>query len=317
MNFQSAPPTTTDANIFLALIDGARETDMNTNGLTWPQIQYWAIACSLGIAGIVFIVGAQFIALPSLTTIGGEIGVALLTSGILAGLVEPFFRQEFARDAFLAAFRYVLPPEYKDEVGKILRNAFIGERQKWRVQIDRVAEDTVVVMTSFEKVIANKTSSTQKKSGLFTTFDFNFPQGPSEILQCGIESGHNKVEEFNLEKSKGEIRATTEEINIGPGESARVWGLARQYRRANDIIYETFTTPAIDPEIEVIIPDDMMFTKEFGTIGDIEDERYTKRFKLRGVYFPGQYMLVRWWPRDSLNDKKPEASVAVQTPDRS
>jgi hypothetical protein len=33
-----------------------------------------------------------------------ELGRGIFTAGILAALVEPFFRKEFARDAFEAAF---------------------------------------------------------------------------------------------------------------------------------------------------------------------------------------------------------------------
>jgi hypothetical protein len=60
-----------------------------------------------------------------------ELRPGVFTAGILAYLVEPFFRREFARDAFLSAFRYVLPTlsafryvlptEFRDEVAKILR----------------------------------------------------------------------------------------------------------------------------------------------------------------------------------------------------
>ena len=272
-------------------------------GLTWPQIRYWGTCFALVVVGV------------AATTWGGpwetsrpfvkELGPGVFTAGILAALVEPFFRKEFARDAFVAAFRYVLPKEFKDEIGKILRNEFIAERQTWRIEIARVNNDIVAVTTSFERVLTNKTSTTQKKGGLYTVPEFCFPCGNTEIIECGVKSGSETIEEFERVNDRNIIRATTKEVDVLPGKTAIVWGKAVQYRRANDAVYETFGTPAVDPEIEVVIPDDMLHVFEFGTVGDVEESRFSKKYKLRGVYFPGQYMLVRWWP-------KPQEHLAAQ-----
>jgi len=286
-----------DADILVALTGSykARGTDMD--GLTWPQIRYWGIALLLIIAGLAAIIGAQFIPWEGVKVVVGEIGIASLIAGILAGLVEPFFRGEFARDAFLAAFRYVLPDEFKNEVGKILRNVFITERQTWRVEIVRENEETVKVTTSFEWLLENKTSTTQKKNGLYSVPEFDFPNGRTEIVECGIQSGDQRLMEFHSTNHENVITASTDEIDVAPGTTALVWGKAVQYRRTSDLVYETFGTPAVDPVIEVVISDDFQHVKEFGTVGDVEEARYSPRYQLRGVYFPGQYMLVRWWPR--------------------
>jgi hypothetical protein len=43
----------------------------------------------------------------------------------------------------------------------------------------------------------------------------------------------------------------------------------------------------------------MLHYKEFGTVGDVEKAQLSNKYTLRGVYFPGQYMLVQWWPKPS------------------
>jgi hypothetical protein len=154
-------------------------------------------------------------------------------------------------------------------------------------------------------VIENKTSSTQKKGDLYTVPEFHFPNGDVDILECGIVSGDNRKEEFNIERLEYVAKATTEEVEIPPGGKATVWGKAVQFKRQNDVIYEVFGTPAVNPEIEVIIPDDMDHVFQFGTIGDTKQERYAKRYQLHGVYFPGQYMLVQWWPRPAAPTPAP------------
>jgi hypothetical protein len=261
------------------------------------QIGYWAVSALLMFTGLVAVIASQWIVREGPRLVIGEIGAAVLTAGILAALVEPFFRREFAKDAFLAAFRYVLPPEFREEVQKILRNIFICERQIWTVEVKRINEDVVFVTTSFDRNLINKTSTTQKKSGLYTIPEFHFPNGESIILECGIENENERINDFQTERKEQVVRATTKEISVPPGKTVRVWGKATQYRRSRDIIYETFGTPAINPEIEVVVPDDMMHTTEFGTIGDVKEARYTKRYQLHGVYFPGQYMFVQWWPK--------------------
>ncbi len=143
-------------------------------GLTWPQIRYWAIAISLGIGGLVALIVAQFLPWQGARFVVGEIGVACLIAGILAGLVEPFFREEFARDAFLAAFRYVLPRELKNEVERILKFNFISDKHVWNIKIEKVDDDTVCITISYERRIKNITSSDQKCRGFYQVFEWGF-----------------------------------------------------------------------------------------------------------------------------------------------
>jgi hypothetical protein len=98
-----------------------------------------------------------------------ELGPGLFTAGILGLLVDPFLRRELARDAFLALFRYVLPNEFKDEVEKILRFEFVAEKQLWTAKIDKINgdDDTVLVTTSFDKTVKNRSKSSRKNRGYY------------------------------------------------------------------------------------------------------------------------------------------------------
>src|SRR6516165_4671704 len=109
------------------------------HGPTWAQIRYWLICFGLVAIGI----GATIWGGPWETyrSIIKELGPGIFTAGILASLVEPFFRREFARDAFLASFRYVLPEEFKEEIAKIIRFEFVATKQIWGVQIEKVSAD--------------------------------------------------------------------------------------------------------------------------------------------------------------------------------
>lgn len=96
----------------------------------------------------------------------------------------------------------------------------------------------------------------------------------------------------------------TPEIVVPPDKKARLWGRATQYRRTNGDVFEIFREPIVNPEIEVIL-DEKQFDHivTFGTYGDVSKSQYANHYTLSGVYFPGQFMVVRWWPKPPLETK--------------
>jgi hypothetical protein len=128
------------------LEEGAMSDAQERNGLTRSQIVYWVITLALLVGGGVGTLIGEYV--PFVGWIIKELGPGFFTAGILAALVEPHFRREFARDAFLAAFRYVLPREFKEEVEKIIRFEFIAERQVWTVRVDRIEGDDETVLVT-------------------------------------------------------------------------------------------------------------------------------------------------------------------------
>jgi hypothetical protein len=96
------------------------------------------------------------------------------------------------------------------------------------------------------------------------------------------------------------VEIKTPDLMVKPDKTARVWGKATQYRRTNDCIWETFRVPIVNPEIKVSIDEnEFSHDVQFGTYGDRSKAEYSNHYTLSGVYFPGQYMFVRWWPRRS------------------
>ena len=81
-------------------------------GLTWSQFIYWLTCVALILGGLAMASCSHLLPWGWLQAVVKDLGTGLLIAGILASFVEPFFRKEFARDAFLAAFRRVLPDEF-------------------------------------------------------------------------------------------------------------------------------------------------------------------------------------------------------------
>jgi len=269
-------------------------------GLTWPQVKYWGTTALLGLLGLALVVAAQFIGREEIRSVVSEFGVAILIAGILAGVVEPYFRKEFARDAFLAAFRYVLPTEFREEVEKILRFDFIAERQVWTVKVDKVSDEVVLVTTTYERTIRNKTKSSRVAKAWYEAEDYKFPNG-STTVECSIQAGDSDpLLSVGQDIGEHDAEAKTADLMIPPEGIAKVWGKGSQFRRTNDSMYENFRVPIINPEIEVIInEEEFSHAIAFGTHGGWTKLKYKNHYTLSGVYFPGQFMWVRWWPKNS------------------
>src|SRR5262245_44463209 len=92
-----------------------------------------AVGAALGGRGMVWLVAAVMTALgvtgsilhnelpwPWAQHLARDLAVALFVAGLLAASVDTFFKTEFARDVFNAAFAYFLPNELKQEIKRII-----------------------------------------------------------------------------------------------------------------------------------------------------------------------------------------------------
>jgi hypothetical protein len=276
---------------------------------TWAEVRYWLVSWALFFGGGAATIWGDLIpwgvGLPV-----KELAPGVFTAGILALLVEPFFRNEFARDAFLASFRYVLPPEFRDEIEKIIRFEFVSEKQVWTVKVDKVSDSVVLVTTTYERTVRNKTKSKEPVFAWYEVEDYQFSEGATKVLDCSIQDDNEPVQSFQQNIREHDVEAKTAAIMVPPDGIAKVSGKALQYRRTNDSVFETFRDPIINPEIEVLIDDNEFFhVITFGTYGKYTTSKYKNHYTLSGVYFPGQFMYVRWWPKKGHHELIEPAAV--------
>jgi hypothetical protein len=262
--------------------------------------------------GVMFIVGAGGLILANAWPWGlaqrftEAFSTALLVAAFLALSVDISLKTQLLRDAFSAAYQYILPRELKNEIPKLMKFDFVAERHNWTVAIEKHDEETVRVTTSIERRLKNVTSGTRNAVGLYQTFDFGFKQGKSEILEYRAKTEDGRT--IDAENAKlvapHSIEARIKgDLSVPPGKQITLHGKAVQYRRYIDIMFETFLYPAVNPEINVIIPDEFEFEVQFGTEGEgKEKDQYMNRFRLTGAYIPGQFMLVRWWPKSPFGE---------------
>jgi hypothetical protein len=167
------------------------------------------------------------------------------------------------------------------------------------VRIDKVSEQVVLVTTTYERTVRNKTKSNSATQAWYEAEDYKFPNG-STTVECGIQADSHPLRSAGQDNREHDAEAKTTDLTIPPEGIAKVWGKGTQFRRTNDSMLENFRVPIINPEIEVIIDEEeFSHAIAFGTHGDWTKSPYSNHYTLSGVYFPGQFMWVRWWPKNS------------------
>jgi hypothetical protein len=293
------------------------QMDNDTQLAKFERLRLRTIFAGLAIAGVVLNIVSDYIShyiLEWFDLTLKELGTALIVSAVLGATVDIFLKGELARDAFVAAFRYVLPAQFKEEVSKILTHPFISKDHTWKVKIAKIDETVTVVTTTVERKIENRTSSDHERGALYIIPEYDYENFTAEILECAIEMNGEKHSRFSLQCYTNEIKATSDsKFKIAPGESAKISVKAKQYRRINDSVMETFIDPIINPVIEVESDNTLFEHKiEFGTKGHYERSEFYNKYSLDAVYFPGQYMYVRWWPKKD-HPKLPEAAMPISS----
>ena len=101
---------------------------MSDDSIPKSQFQLWMLlgaAFILGLSGAIF---APAFPYPWMQRISEDLGLSLITASILGITVDRALKIEIVRDVFNVAFRYVLPPELKEEIFTIINYRFICDR---------------------------------------------------------------------------------------------------------------------------------------------------------------------------------------------
>ena len=265
----------------------------------------WQKLAGLAVLGLALIVGPHlneaYIWHP-LVIISEGIGIAVLSSAILAFTIERWLRADLSKDIFLTAIGHQLPINYREalkaELIRLSEYKFLCERHVLKVTIQPIDDNCVRAVMAIDRVIRNITSSTVELANQIHIDEWNFAQEHSSIAECQIELvGSNKPTKFAGTKTfpNGSILAETKKIKMGAGECARLNSKSAEIRRPTDEISIVFAAPTLKPTIEVDAPDHFRVEVTFGPDAQSETERYTSRRTLDGTYWPLQRMRIHWW----------------------
>jgi hypothetical protein len=91
-----------------------------------------------------------------------DLSVALFVAAFLAMTVDRFFKAAFARDAFYAAFSYVLPSELKQEINRIINYKFLCDKHDTIIKLVPITSDLIRLEISTEGTMRNISSCSRR-----------------------------------------------------------------------------------------------------------------------------------------------------------
>jgi hypothetical protein len=237
--------------------------------------------------------------------ISDGIGIAILTSAILAFTIERWLRADLAKDIILAAIGYHLPAEYraalKAELMRIAAFTVLCEQHLLKINIVPIDGTCVKVTAMIERTFRNISSSSQSIPAFTHIDEWCLPAERSSIQECQIERIGGAIERtsFNNKTKRHDnmsLSATSKEIKIGPGQRAKSTVMTTEIKRPIDDLSFVFTRPTLNPSMEINVPKGFEFEASFGPDEGVEyPERFSTRRVFEGMYWPLQRMRVHWW----------------------
>jgi hypothetical protein len=265
------------------------------------QVTLWAILGSMFVSGLVLVLTAEAWPWKAVDKLSEGVGVALLTAALLGISVDRILKIELARDVFQAAFRYVLPPELKDEIARIISYKFLCTKYYGVINVVSAGDDLVRVEMSSERTIRNISSHTENYKAILHLDEWGFDGNPSRVTQCIAEYNGEKYEGKVVPPDRGSAIGTdTEDIPVKSGGEVVTVAKGYEFHRSNGLLILNLRSPTLNPIINVTTPDDLQHECSFGVPGEkIDVSRIANRYELNGTHFPGQVIKLRWWPKRS------------------
>src|SRR5215475_10506723 len=131
------------------------------NYISKAEVKLWAILGAMLVFGVILLLSAEAWPWKSLEKTAEGLGIALLTAALLGISVDRLLKIELARDVFHAAFQYVLPPELKDEVARIINYKFLCIKHHTVFNVIREGDNLVRVEICVEQTLKNISSHTE------------------------------------------------------------------------------------------------------------------------------------------------------------
>jgi hypothetical protein len=267
--------------------------------ISWAQIKIWLILAAMTIVGAAGSVYYGSIPEPWFSHIVEALCPPIFTAGILGLTVDAFLKRELARDVFVAAFRYILPEELKEEVRRIIGYTFLCTESTSVVSITEAQHNLLKVQISHERILRNITAHSEPISARFSIDEWGFDEH-SQIEECYLESdGAIKVATDNPDfvGKVDAIAKRSDMVSVKPGLSVRVVYRGYEIHRKNSEIHMEFSNPTTNPTVRVETPQGISHSCTFGIPGEkIIQSAIAKQYKLEGTQFPGQHTRIRWWP---------------------
>jgi len=262
------------------------------------KLPIWMLLILIGLAGIIAIVLPDFLPpFPFMETVRA-IGAALFTAFVLGFTIDAWMKREIRRDVFFATLGYILPDEFREQIRRVVEHKFIADDHFMHVEIQTIDAERVRVTTSIESVVTNITANPESQRAVVHMDEWGFPGEPSTVEECTMSLPDGTViEGTDRKEANCRLLVSSETRSIEPRGTAKLLRKFSEVRRINDMAIFEFLTPIRNPRIQLKVPDDIVCDCGFGSKDPVESSHFVRMHTLKGMYFPGAFMRLRWYPK--------------------
>jgi hypothetical protein len=266
------------------------------NSAKWKLRLVVAVIAGVGVIGSIWHDGLPW---QWARELARDFSVALFVAGILAASVDTFFKTEFAKDVFNAAFSYFLPEQLKQEIRRIIEYKFLCVKHEMTLKLIPSDGDLFQLEISIERTVRNISRYNQDVRNSFALDEWGHRQ-KSEIVLCTMKFGGKTYTETQPRSDLKEVDAigveTKEVVSLKHGEEVVLVSKGHEIKVGNSEHLISFRVPTVNPVVDVQMPPGFSHNFGFGAPGEVTKSSIAERYELAGTQFPGQYMRLRWWP---------------------
>ena len=174
--------------------------------------------------------------------------VALFVAGLLAASVDAFFKTEFARDVFNAAFSYVLPDELKQEIRRIIEYKFLCVKHHMILKLIPIEDDLFKSEVSVGRTIKNISRYNQDVKNSFALDEWGLTV-KSAIENCTMIFGEKEYASKTRSDVKGgdAIGMETEAVTVQHNDQVVLVSKGYEIKTGNSEFMINFTLSDGEP----------------------------------------------------------------------
>jgi hypothetical protein len=264
------------------------------NFVSKPRIKLWLTIALMLILGVAGSIGQEMAPWEWVQHLVRDLAIALFVAALLAATVDQFFKTEFARDVFYAAFSYVLPDELKQEINRIINYRFLCKKHDMIIKLHPLDDQFVRLEFRLERTLYNISKNPEQISNSIATDEWGYSER-SEIKECTMQFNGKKYESTTPRTDLGPeaIGIKTETISIKQDEKVTLISVACETKPKNSEFLISFVFPTVNPAVDVHLPTGFNHTFGFGVPNvDVIKSGIFERYELNGTQFPGQFYEV-------------------------
>jgi hypothetical protein len=234
------------------------------------------------------------------------VGSALIVAAVLGATVDLYLKRELTRNAFEAAFGYLLPDALRGEIEWIYGQQLLCVRhEQTLVLADTDDPDLLTVTVELRRDLQNVGGEPVTFRPAFALDEWFYSGKPTRIttFRCMKQDGGRRIDTFT-ELGSRPFAVDVEldsELRIRPGDIWTIWASGHETRRRSGARFDlVFEIPTCDPVVTVRPCEDIDFDVFFGSRGQERLRRIgPNTCELPGTLLPNQLLSVRWWRRPS------------------